>query len=77
MTQDEIRERKLREAQETSNRLRSANQEQQVAGRKGKYHRSIWICPNDHQREVGQCGFRIVRTLSNRERFARMHTWNG
>ena len=37
MTQDEIRERKLREAQETSNRLRSANQEQQVAGRKGKF----------------------------------------
>ena len=37
MTQDEIRERKLREAQETRNRLRSANQEQQVAGRKGKY----------------------------------------
>ena len=33
MTQDEIRERKLREAQETRNRLRSANQEQQVAGR--------------------------------------------
>ena len=29
--------RKLREAQETRNRLRSANQEQQVAGRKGKY----------------------------------------
>ena len=37
MTQDEIRERKLREAQETRNRLRSANQEKQVAGRKGKY----------------------------------------
>ena len=37
MTQDEIRERKLREAQETTNRLRSANQEQQVAGRKEKY----------------------------------------
>ena len=37
MTQDEIRERKLREAQETRNRLRSANQEQQVAGRKEKY----------------------------------------
>ena len=37
MTQDEIRERKLREAQETRNRLRSANQEQQVAGRRGKY----------------------------------------
>ena len=37
MTQDEIRERKLREAQETRNRLRSANQEQQVAGRIGKY----------------------------------------
>ena len=37
MTQDEIRERKLREAQETRNRLRSANQEQQVAVRKGKY----------------------------------------
>ena len=37
MTQDEIRERKLREAQETRNRLRSANQEQQVAGSKGKY----------------------------------------
>ena len=37
MTQDEIRERQLREAQETRNRLRSANQEQQVAGRKGKY----------------------------------------
>ena len=36
MTQDEIRERKLREAQETRNRLRSANQEQQVAdGRLG------------------------------------------
>ena len=37
MTQDEIRERKLREAQETRNRLRSANQEQQVAGSTGKY----------------------------------------
>ena len=37
MTQDEIRERKLREAQETRNRLRSANQEQQVAGREGKF----------------------------------------
>ena len=37
MTQDEIRERKLREAQETRNRLRSANQEQQVAGTKGKH----------------------------------------
>ena len=37
MTQDEIRERKLREAQETRTRLRSANQEQQIAGRKGKY----------------------------------------
>ena len=34
MTQDEIREKKLREAQETRNRLRSANQEQQVAVRK-------------------------------------------
>ena len=34
MTQDEIRERKLREAQETRNRLRSGNQEQQVAGSK-------------------------------------------
>ena len=37
MTQDEIRERKLLEAQETRNRLRSANQEQQIAVRKGKY----------------------------------------
>ena len=37
MTQDEIRERKLREAQETRNRLRSANQEQQVAETKGKH----------------------------------------
>ena len=37
MTQDEIRERKLREAQETRNRLRSANEEQQVAGTKGKH----------------------------------------
>ena len=37
VTQDEIRERKLQEAQETRNRLRSANQEQQVAGRKEKY----------------------------------------
>ena len=37
MTQDEIRQRKLREAQETRDRLRSANQEQQVAGRKEKY----------------------------------------
>ena len=37
MTQDEIRERKLREAQGTKNRLRSANQEQQAAGSKGKY----------------------------------------
>ena len=86
MTQDEIRERKLLEAQETRNRLRSANQEQQVAGRKGKYCNQkpsptvipqlsieIWIRPNDHQREVGQCGSRIVRIPSNRERFARMH----
>ena len=90
MTQDEIRERKLREAQETRNRLRSTNQEQQVAGEKRNtatrnpsqhgYQRpsiEIWIRPNDHQREVGQCGFRIVRTLSNRERFARMETWSG
>ena len=37
----------------------------------------IWNHPNDHQREVGQCGFRFVRTPSNRERFARTHTWNG
>ena len=37
MTQDEIRERKLRETQETRNRIRSANREQQVAGRKGKF----------------------------------------
>ena len=37
MTQDEIRERKPRDAQETRNRLRSANQEQQVAGTKGKH----------------------------------------
>ena len=37
MLQDEIRERTLREAQETRNRLRSANLEQQVAERKGKY----------------------------------------
>ena len=37
MTQDEIRERKLRETQETRNRPRSGNQEQQVAGSKGKY----------------------------------------
>ena len=37
MTQDEIRERKLREAQETRNRLRSANQEQRVAVTKGKH----------------------------------------
>ena len=37
MTQDEIRERKLREAQETRNRLRAANQEQQVAERNGKH----------------------------------------
>ena len=34
MTQDEIRERKFREAQETRNRLRSANKEQQIAGKK-------------------------------------------
>ena len=61
MTQDEIRERKLREAQETRNRLRSANQEQQVAGRKGKHRNqkpSPTVIPatidrdlaNDHQR---------------------------
>ena len=37
MSQDEIRERKLREAQETRDRLRSANQEQHVAGKKGKF----------------------------------------
>ena len=37
MTQDEIRERKLRAAQETRSRFRSTNQEQQVAGRKEKY----------------------------------------
>ena len=36
MTQDAIREWKLREAQETRNRLRSANQEQQVAGEERK-----------------------------------------
>ena len=34
MTQDEIRERKLREAQETRDRPRSSNQDQQVAGKK-------------------------------------------
>ena len=33
----EIRERRLREAQETRNRLRSASREQQVAGTKGKH----------------------------------------
>ena len=27
--------------------------------------------------KVGQCGFRIVRTPSNRERFTRTHTWTG
>ena len=44
MTQDEIRGRKLREARETRNRLRSANQEQQVAGTKGKYRNCrIWF----------------------------------
>ena len=66
MTQDEIRDRKLREAQETRNRLRSANQEQQVRGGKEnaatrnprrQWYRQlsieIWIRPNDHQREVG------------------------
>ena len=37
MTQDEFRERELREAQETRNRLRPANQQQQVAGRKGTH----------------------------------------
>ena len=37
MTQDEIRERKLREAQETRNRFRSASQEQPDAERTGKY----------------------------------------
>ena len=36
MTQDEIRERKLPEAEETRNRLRSAKKKQ-IAGRKGKY----------------------------------------
>ena len=55
MTQDEIRERKLREAQETRNRLRSANQEQQVAGRKGKYRnqkRSPTVVPATTDRDV-------------------------
>ena len=37
MTQDEIRERKLREAQETRNRLPERSQEQQVARTKGKH----------------------------------------
>ena len=90
MTQDEIRERKLREAQETRNRLRSANQEQQVAERKGKYRNqkpSPTVIPATIDRDLDPSkrpptgGWvmqtRIVRILSNRERFARTHIWNG
>ena len=63
MTQDEIRERKLREAQETRNRLRSANQEQQVAGTKGKHRNqkpSFRVIPSDHRSRFGS-----VQTTTN------------
>ena len=63
MTQDEIRERKLREAQETRNRLRSANLEQQVAGRKGKYRNqkpSPTVIRSDHRSRSG-----AIQTTTN------------
>ena len=73
MTQDEIREKKLREAQETRERLRAANQD--IAGKERRipqqvtladgdgWHLSTGSCnlPSDCQREVGPCGFWTVR----------------
>ena len=62
MTQDEIRERKQREAQETRNRLRSANQEQQVAvTRKTPQPETFTHSdPSDHR-----SGFGSVQTTTN------------
>ena len=63
MTRDEIRDRKLREAQETRNRLRSANQEQQVAGRKRKTPQPETFThsdPCDHRSRFGS-----VQTTTN------------
>ena len=63
MTQDEIRERKPREAQETRNRFRSANQEQQIAVRTGKYRNqkpSPTVVPTTHRSRFGS-----VQTTTN------------
>ena len=90
MIQDEIRERKLREKQETRNRLRSANQEQQVTGRKGKYRNlklSPTVIPATIDRDLdpsqrpptGGWALRIGLSASYRtESVSReLHTWNG
>ena len=62
MTQDEIRERKLREAQETRNRLRSANQEQQAAGTRKTPQPETFTHsdPSDHRSRFGS-----VQTTTN------------
>ena len=52
MTQDEIREKKLREAQETRNRLRSANQEKQVAGTRERYRNPPTVIPATIDRDL-------------------------
>ena len=90
MTQDEIRERKLQEAQETRNRLRSANQDNKFAVTRGKHRNqkpSSTVIPATIDRDLDPSkrpptGGWVMRIsdcphLSNRERFARMHTWNG
>ena len=56
MTQDEIRERKLREAQETRSRLRSANEEQQDCGDNRKAPQPETFThsdPSDHRSRFG------------------------
>ena len=63
MTQDEIRERKLREAQETRNRLRSANQEQQVAGRHRKIPRPETLADSDTSDHRSRSG--TIQTTTN------------
>ena len=88
MTQDEIRVRKLREAQETRNRLRSANQEQQVAERKIPQPETLTHSDTSDHRSgsgtiqtttngrLGSADFGLS-ALHRTERFARTHTWNG
>ena len=87
MTQDEIRERRLREAQETRERLRAENQD--IAGKERRIPQQVTLAdgdgwnlstvscnlPSDCQREVGPCGFWTVRTPSNKARSGRTRAW--